>query len=78
MTIDPTEMIRGIVRDMIAGVSSSIISGKFHRTIASLIIATCEAIRSEAWVEPCRSERRRLPEYLSPFPRHGGLKKFKV
>ena len=46
MTIDPTEMIRGIVRDKIAGVSSSIISGKFHRTIASLIIATCEAIRS--------------------------------
>jgi len=46
MTIDPTEMIRGIVRDKIAGVSSSIISGKFHRTIAGLIIETCEAIRS--------------------------------
>jgi hydrogenase maturation protein HypF len=47
MTIDPTEMIKGIVRDKIAGVASSIISGRFHRTIASLIIATCEAIRSE-------------------------------
>ena len=47
MTIDPTEMIRGIVRDMMEGMSSSKISGKFHRTVARLIIETCEAIRSK-------------------------------
>jgi hydrogenase maturation protein HypF len=47
MTIDPTEMIRGIVRDLTEGMSSSKISGKFHRTVARLIIETCEAIRSE-------------------------------
>ena len=46
MTIDPTEMIRGIVRDLIGGMPSSKISGKFHRTVARLIIETCEAIRS--------------------------------
>jgi hydrogenase maturation protein HypF len=46
MAIDPTEMIRGIVRDLIEGMSSSEISGKFHRTIVRLIIETCEAIRS--------------------------------
>ena len=47
MAIDPTEMIRGIVSDKIAGMSSSIISGKFHRTIARLIIETCRVIRSK-------------------------------
>ena len=47
MTIDPTEMIRGIVRDMMEGMSSSKISGKFHRSIARLILETCEAIRSK-------------------------------
>ena len=47
MAIDPTEMIRGIVRDLTDGVFSSKISGKFHRTIVRLIIETCEAIRSK-------------------------------
>jgi hydrogenase maturation protein HypF len=46
MVIDPTEMIRGIVCNLIDGISSSKISGKFHRTIARLIIETCEKIRS--------------------------------
>jgi hydrogenase maturation protein HypF len=46
MVIDPTEMVRGMVRDLIEGVSKSEISGKFHRTIARLIIETCEVIRS--------------------------------
>ncbi len=46
MTVDPTEIIRGIVRDQIGGTSSSVISGKFHRTIARLIIETCKTIRS--------------------------------
>ncbi len=46
MTIDPIEMIRGIVLDRTEGKSPSKISGKFHRTVARLIIETCEAIRS--------------------------------
>ncbi|NWG02854.1 MAG: carbamoyltransferase HypF [Syntrophaceae bacterium] len=46
MVIHLTEMIRGIVHDLMEGMSSSIISGKFHRTIACLIIETCETIRS--------------------------------
>jgi hydrogenase maturation protein HypF len=47
MVIDPAEMIRGIVRDLIDGVPSSKISGKFHRTISRMIIETCETIRSK-------------------------------
>jgi hydrogenase maturation protein HypF len=40
-------MIKGIVHDLTEGMSSSKISGKFHRTIVRLIIETCEAIRSK-------------------------------
>jgi hydrogenase maturation protein HypF len=47
MVIDPTEMIRGIVRNLMDGTSSSKISGKLHRTIAQLIVETCETIRSK-------------------------------
>jgi len=47
MVIDPTEMIRGIVRNLMDGTSSSKISGKLHRTIAGFIIKTCETIRSK-------------------------------
>jgi hydrogenase maturation protein HypF len=47
MVIDPGEMIRAIVRDLIDGTPSARISGKFHRTIARLITETCEAIRSK-------------------------------
>ena len=47
MVIDPAEMIRGIVRDLIDGVPSSKISGKFHRTLSRMIGETCETIRSK-------------------------------
>jgi hydrogenase maturation protein HypF len=47
MVIDPIEMIRGVVLDLTKGISPSKIAGKFHRTIASLIIETCGVIRSE-------------------------------
>jgi hydrogenase maturation protein HypF len=47
MVIDAIEIVRGVVSDLIENVSISKISGKFHRTIASLIINTCEAIRSK-------------------------------
>jgi hydrogenase maturation protein HypF len=47
MAIDPVEIIRGVVSDLTKGISPSKIAGKFHRTIASLIIETCELIRSK-------------------------------
>jgi hydrogenase maturation protein HypF len=47
MVIDVTEMIRGIVCNLIDGISSSKISGKFHRTLSRIIVETCETIRSK-------------------------------
>jgi hydrogenase maturation protein HypF len=47
IVIDLIEIIRGVVLDLTTGISPSKISGKFHRTIASLIIETCGAIRSK-------------------------------
>jgi hydrogenase maturation protein HypF len=47
MVINPAETIRGIVHDLIDGIPSSKISGKFHRTVAHFIIEACEAIRSK-------------------------------
>jgi hydrogenase maturation protein HypF len=35
-----------VVGDLTEGVSNSKISGKFHRTIAHMIIETCEVMRS--------------------------------
>ena len=46
MVFDSAEMMRGIVRDLLDGTPSSKISGKFHRTVARLIVETCDAIRS--------------------------------
>jgi hydrogenase maturation protein HypF len=47
MIIDVTEMIRGVVRNLIDGMPASEISGKFHRTISRIIVETCETIRSK-------------------------------
>ncbi len=44
--IDSTEVIKGVVGDLTEGVSNSKISGKFHRTIARMIVETCEFMRS--------------------------------
>ncbi|MGZ3570148.1 MAG: carbamoyltransferase HypF [Thermodesulfobacteriota bacterium] len=46
LVIDPAETMRGIVYDLSAGIPSPIISGRFHRTISSIIAKTCERIRS--------------------------------
>jgi hydrogenase maturation protein HypF len=46
--IDSTGMIKGMVRDLMEGVSISKISGKFHRTIVQMITETCETLRREA------------------------------
>jgi hydrogenase maturation protein HypF len=45
--IDTMEIIRGVVYDLLEGISPSRISEKFHRTIARMIIDICEALRSE-------------------------------
>jgi hydrogenase maturation protein HypF len=47
IVIDAMEIVRGVVRDLIENVSTSNISGKFHRTIASLIVTMCHLIRSK-------------------------------
>jgi len=47
MVIDPKEIVRGVVRDLVEGVPSSKISGRFHRTISRIIVETCDAIRYE-------------------------------
>lgn len=47
MVIDLTETIRGIVGDLGRRIPAPKISGKFHRTVASLIAETCKIIR--AW-----------------------------
>jgi hydrogenase maturation protein HypF len=46
MVIDIRETIRAVVHDLIENVSASRIPGKFHQTVAFLIINTCEIIRS--------------------------------
>jgi hydrogenase maturation protein HypF len=46
MVIDHAETVRAVVRDLGKRVSPSVISGKFHRTVASLVVKTCQAIRS--------------------------------
>jgi hydrogenase maturation protein HypF len=47
MVIDLRETVRGVVHDLVENVSPSTISGKFHRTIASLVIHACDLIRSQ-------------------------------
>jgi hydrogenase maturation protein HypF len=45
MVVDPLNMVRGVVHDLIRGHSPSRISGKFHRTVARLVVETCKRIR---------------------------------
>jgi hydrogenase maturation protein HypF len=47
MVIDPIETVKGVVQDLMGNVPAAKISGKFHHSIASLIIQTCEMIRSD-------------------------------
>ncbi len=45
MIVDPIEMVNGIVEDLIRGYPGSFISGKFHRTVARLVVETCKRSR---------------------------------
>jgi hydrogenase maturation protein HypF len=47
MVVDPAEMVRGIVHDLIDGAPTSEISGKFHQTISRIVVETCETIRTD-------------------------------
>ena len=51
MIVDPVEMVKGIVQDLISGCPRSFISGKFHRTIARLVVETCRRIRLESGLD---------------------------
>jgi len=51
MIVDPIEMVKGIVQDLIRGFPRSFISGKFHRTIARLVVETCRRIRLESGLD---------------------------
>jgi hydrogenase maturation protein HypF len=51
LIVDPMEMVRGVVGDVIRGLSPSLISGKFHRTVARLVLETCRRIRLKSGLE---------------------------
>jgi hydrogenase maturation protein HypF len=48
MVLDPAEMVREVVQDLIRGLSPSLISGKFHRSIARIVVETCRRIRLDS------------------------------
>lgn len=50
--IDPVQVIRGVVEDLQGGVPVSVISEKFHNTVAEMIVETCLKIRSGFNDEP--------------------------
>ena len=49
--VDPSQMVRGIVKDLMQGRSPACISGKFHRTVARFVVETCRKIRSNTGLE---------------------------
>jgi hydrogenase maturation protein HypF len=51
MVLDLTETVREVVQDLIRGLSSSLISGKFHRTVARLVVETCRRIRLDSGLD---------------------------
>jgi hydrogenase maturation protein HypF len=51
MVLDPMEMVRGIVQDLIRGLPPSLISGKFHRSVARLVVETCKRIRLDSGLD---------------------------
>jgi hydrogenase maturation protein HypF len=51
MIVDPTAMVERIVQDLVSGHSPSFISGKFHRTVARLVVETCKRIHFESGLD---------------------------
>ena len=77
MVIDPVEIIRGVVSDLRKGISPSKISGKFHRTMASLIVEDLRYDSTQRRAKPSGFKRRGLPEYLPPLSRHRRTEKIR-
>lgn len=46
LVIDPAPIIRGVVDDLGNGIPAARISTRFHRTVADLVVHTCDRIRS--------------------------------
>jgi hydrogenase maturation protein HypF len=51
MVVDPMELVRGVVQDLTRGRSPSRISGKFHRTVARLVVETCRKIQLDSGLD---------------------------
>ncbi len=47
IAVDPGPIIRGVHRDVSAGVTASTVARRFHATLVELIVAVCEALRLE-------------------------------
>ncbi|HJX62048.1 MAG TPA: carbamoyltransferase HypF [Dehalococcoidia bacterium] len=50
MIIDPAPLFRGVVLDLQAGVDVSVISARFHNTIAAIVADVCRAARQKTGV----------------------------
>ena len=46
LIIDPAPIIRGVVEDLANGIPAARISSRFHRTVADLVLKTCDRIRA--------------------------------
>jgi hydrogenase maturation protein HypF len=46
MVIDPSPVIRGIVRDLQHGVAVPVVASRFHASVTAMIIGVCERLRS--------------------------------
>jgi len=46
-TVDPREIVRGVLKDLREGVAASTVSARFHNTVIQLIRVICQRIRRE-------------------------------
>jgi hydrogenase maturation protein HypF len=49
--ISVVKTIQSILSDFLNGVSPAIISGRFHRTIAEIVLEVCQMIRKETGIQ---------------------------
>jgi hydrogenase maturation protein HypF len=49
--IDPSPLIRSIVSDLSAGMVQSLISAKFHNSMANMVVDVCDQIRETRGLE---------------------------
>jgi hydrogenase maturation protein HypF len=46
MVIDPSPVIRGIVRDLQHGVAVPVVASRFHASVTAMILHVCQRLRS--------------------------------